>query len=106
VGCDLSRKLGPDDRLVAPIKEAIRSDLPYDRILYALVCGFYFRAKDETGSYHPADLKFYDNFKPDIEYLLTKVCNLNHEKNKELFRKARNYCIKINQQYRPEVTIL
>ncbi len=106
VGCDLSRKLGPDDRLVAPIKEAIRSDLPYDRILYALVCGFYFMAKDETGSYHPADLKFYDNFKPDIEYLLTKVCNFNPEKNRELFQKARNYCIEINRQYRHEVTIL
>jgi mannitol-1-phosphate 5-dehydrogenase len=105
VGCDLIRKLGPDDRLVAPITEAIRSDLPCDRILYALVCGFYFRAKDETGRYHPADLQFYDNLKPDIIYLLTKICNFDPEKNKNLFLKAREYCMEINRQYKPEVSI-
>jgi mannitol-1-phosphate 5-dehydrogenase len=105
VGCDLNRKLGPDDRLVAPIREAIQADLPYDQILYALVCGFYFRAKDESGHYYPADLKFYDNFKPDIKYLLTKVCHLNPLKNKDIFLKARDYCKEINKQYKPEVLI-
>lgn len=105
LGCDLMRKLGPEDRLVAPITEAIRSGLPYDKILYVLVCGFYFRAKDETGHYHPADLKFYNNFIPDIEYLLTKICNFDPLKNKELFQKAGNLCLEINRQYKPEVSI-
>jgi mannitol-1-phosphate 5-dehydrogenase len=106
VGCDLNRKLGPDDRLIAPIMEAILTDLNYNKILYALVCGFYFRAKDETGHYYTADLKFYNNFKPDIEYLLTMVCQFDPLRNNELYRKARIYCKVINKQYKPEVSIL
>ena len=105
LGCDLNRKLGPDDRLVAPLLEAIRADLPCDKILYALVCGFYFRATDETGHYHPADLKFYDNFKPDTGYLLTRVCHFDPIKNRELFQKAMVYSREINEKYKPEVTI-
>jgi mannitol-1-phosphate 5-dehydrogenase len=105
VGCDLIRKLGPDDRLVAPIKQAVRLDLPYDTMLHALICGFYFRAKDDNGKYHPADLKFYDNFKPDIGHLLTTISHLDLLKNKELLQKARDYCREINQLYKPEVTI-
>ena len=105
VGCDLIRKLGPDDRLVAPIKEAIRTDLPHDKILRALVSGFYFRAKDERGRYHPSDLKFYETFKPDIVFLLNEFCNFDPEKNKDLFLKAGKICIEINQRYRPEILI-
>jgi len=105
VGCDLSRKLGPDDRLVAPIKEAIQAGLPYDKILYTLVCGFYFRATDETKHYFSADLKFYDDFKPYIEYLLTNICQFDPEKNKTLFQKALVYSMEINKQYKPRVLI-
>jgi mannitol-1-phosphate 5-dehydrogenase len=105
VGCDLSRKLGPDDRLVAPIKEAIKAGLPYDKILYTLVCGFYFRATDETKHYFSADLKFYDDFKPYIEYLLTNICQFDPEKNKTLFQKALVYSMEINKQYKPRVLI-
>ena len=32
VGCDLMRKLGPDDRLAGAITQAIELNLPYDRI--------------------------------------------------------------------------
>jgi mannitol-1-phosphate 5-dehydrogenase len=32
IGCDLYRKLSPEDRLVAPIKAAIRLNMPYDLI--------------------------------------------------------------------------
>lgn len=105
VGCDLMRKLGPEDRLVAPITKAIRTGLPFDKILYALVCGFYFRAKDESGNFHPSDLKFYNDFKPDIGYLLTRFCGFDPVKNKTLFSKARDFCVEINLHYRPEVNI-
>jgi mannitol-1-phosphate 5-dehydrogenase len=105
VGCDLVRKLAPEDRLVAPITEGRRTGLPYDKILYALVCGFYFRAIDESGKFHPSDLKFYEIFKPDIGYLLTKICGFNEEKDKMLFRQAWEICNEINHRYRPEVII-
>lgn len=105
VGCDLVRKLGPEDRLVAPISEALRTNMPYDKILYALVCGFYFRAKDETSKFHPSDLKFYENFKPDIGYLLTRFCGFDPVRNKNLFSQAREFCNEINQRYKPEVKI-
>ena len=49
VGCDLLRKLGPQDRLAGAIKSALELNLPYEKILYALVCGCHFRAKDEDG---------------------------------------------------------
>ena len=105
VGCDLIRKLGPDDRLVAPIKEAIRSDLPYDRILYALVCGFYFRAKDEAGKYFPADEIFNHIFIPDIEKLLIKICKFDPVKDNQIILKARDFCKEINVRYKPEILI-
>ncbi len=42
VGCDLYRKLSPEDRLVAPLKTAIRFGKPYDRIMEALVAALSF----------------------------------------------------------------
>jgi mannitol-1-phosphate 5-dehydrogenase len=105
VGCDLIRKLGPEDRLVAPITEALLTQLPYDKILFALVCGFYFRAKDESGKFHPSDLKYYEIFKPDIGYLLTRFCGFDPNKNKNLFSQSREFCTQINNRYRPEVII-
>ncbi len=42
VGCDLYRKLSPEDRLVAPLKTAIRYGKPYDRIMEALVAALSF----------------------------------------------------------------
>ena len=47
VGSDLFRKLGPEDRLSGAIRSAISFNTPYDKILFALVCGCHFRAKDE-----------------------------------------------------------
>jgi mannitol-1-phosphate 5-dehydrogenase len=58
VGCDLPRKLGPNDRLVGAIRLAQEMNVPYNKILYALVCGFRFRATDEEGKLFPADAEF------------------------------------------------
>jgi mannitol-1-phosphate 5-dehydrogenase len=49
VGCDLQRKLGAKDRLAGAIHLALEVKLPYDRILFSLICGCYFRATDENG---------------------------------------------------------
>jgi mannitol-1-phosphate 5-dehydrogenase len=45
VGCDLPRKLGPDDRLTGAIKLAIEYEsCPMIKCLKTLVCGCRFRA--------------------------------------------------------------
>jgi mannitol-1-phosphate 5-dehydrogenase len=88
VGCDLTRKLGPEDRLAGAIKAALAFNLPYDNILYALVCGCHFRAKDEDGNLLKEDIKFVKNFNKDIKLILTNVCGFNESANKRLFTEA------------------
>jgi mannitol-1-phosphate 5-dehydrogenase len=76
VGCDLYRKLSPEDRLVAPLKTAIRYGKPYDRIMESLVAALSFRAGDEIGKYFPADERFFQEAENGIEYILDKICKL------------------------------
>ena len=105
VGSDLPRKLGHDDRLVIPIKEGISLDLPVDKLLYVLVSGFYFRARDEQGNMHPNDIEFYNNFIPEINSLLERICKFDPVLHRRLFKKAKEYCSKINQEFNPVVKI-
>jgi len=60
VGCDLYRKLSKNDRLAGAVHLAINEQLPYDKIMEALVAGFHFRATNEKGNMFPSDLKFKD----------------------------------------------
>ena len=76
VGCDLFRKLSPEDRLVAPIKGAISLNKPYDLILNALLTAVSFRAKDEQGKYFPADENFFSEASKGINHILRNVCRL------------------------------
>lgn len=76
VGCDLYRKLGPEDRLAAPVHAAIRMGKPYHLILDAIKAGISFRAKDENGHYFLADILFFEEAKKGERYILEKVCGL------------------------------
>ncbi len=76
VGCDLFRKLGPEDRLVAPIKSAISLNKPYGLILDALTAAISFRAYDENGKYFPADEKFFNESKRGTDHVLRNICGL------------------------------
>ena len=76
VGCDLYRKLSPEDRLVAPIKTAIKLHLPYDYILKALIAGITFRARDEKGMHHPSDELFFVEAEKGVDYILQNICKL------------------------------
>lgn len=76
VGCDLYRKLGPEDRLAAPVHAAIRMGKPYHLILDAINAGISFKAKDENGNYFPADNLFFEEAKKGERYILKKVCGL------------------------------
>ncbi len=73
VGCDLPRKLGPDDRFVGVIRLAISLDMKYDKILEAMAYAFYFKASDENGNRTSQDI-LYDNYlSKGVKYTLQKV---------------------------------
>ena len=105
VGCDLKRKLGQDDRLVHPLREALKAGIPSEKILYALVCGFFFRAKDESGSYHPADAILFARYPEDIAELLKAVSGFNPVGDKTLIAQAHIFCRHINTKFTPEIKL-
>jgi len=76
VGCDLYRKLSPEDRLAAPIKAAISLKMPYDLIYNALVASISFRATNEKGEYLPADLNFFSESLHGVKHILKNICLL------------------------------
>lgn len=79
VGCDLYRKLGPEDRLAGPIHVAIKLGLPYNHILDALKAATNFRAKDENGRYFPADEKYFNlEAEKGLEHILKNICGFNN----------------------------
>jgi mannitol-1-phosphate 5-dehydrogenase len=89
VGCDLKRKLAPEDRLTGAIRLALELDLPYDRILYALVCGCRFRQTDEAGNMFPDDRDFADLYeKRGISWILWKICGFDETIHHDLFSEA------------------
>jgi mannitol-1-phosphate 5-dehydrogenase len=76
VGCDLYRKLGPSDRLIAPIKAAIQLNKPFDLILASLHAALSFRARDEQGKFLPADERFFAELSKGKSHILKHVCKL------------------------------
>ena len=74
VGCDLTRKLGSKDRLAGAIHLALEVKLPYDRILFSLICGCYFRATDENGQMLPGDIEFARILNLGLTEVLTNIC--------------------------------
>lgn len=76
VGCDLYRKLGPDDRLIAPIRAAMQLNLPYNLIMDVVKAAVSFRAKDENGEYLSSDKQFFSESGKGLNHILKKVCNL------------------------------
>lgn len=76
VGCDLYRKLSPEDRLVAPLRAALNLNKPYLLILNAIEAGISFRGKDQNGNYYPSDKIFFEEAKKGNRHILEKVCQL------------------------------
>lgn len=91
VGCDLIRKLGPQDRLAGAIKAALEYNLPYQKILYALVCGCHFMAPDEDGNILVGDLEFAQIYKKGIKSVLTEICGFDEKKHSRLIKLAVEY---------------
>jgi hypothetical protein len=68
------RKLAPEDRIAGAIRLALEFNVPYDRILYAMICGCRFRARDELGQMSRDDLEFSQIYTEGIDAVLTRVC--------------------------------
>jgi len=78
VGCDLKRKLHRNDRILSPLLDGIRFNLPVNKMLKTFVYGLYFRANDENGNMFPNDLEFSNALeKKGISYVLSNICELN-----------------------------
>jgi mannitol-1-phosphate 5-dehydrogenase len=101
VGRDLLRKLGPEDRLVEAIKKGLKHNMNVDKILYALVCGFYFRATDKSGAMFDRDIEFVSKyFNNSIEYILGNVCGFDKDKHKDTIARCKKYSEEIKALYK------
>jgi mannitol-1-phosphate 5-dehydrogenase len=76
VGCDLYRKLGPEDRLAAPVHAARRMNKPSGLIVDAIVAAISFRATDENGRFHPADGSFFEEAEKGADHIMENICKL------------------------------
>ena len=73
VGCDLYRKLGPEDRFVAPVTAAIKLNKPFDLILQAMLAGISFRATDESGEFFSRDKQFFRESENGVKHILNTI---------------------------------
>ena len=88
VGCDIIRKLGPEDRLAGAIRLALSLNMPYNQILKAVIAGCHFRAKDEKGFMHPSDIRFIKIYEDGIANVLKTVCKFDEIKHSKIFHEA------------------
>ena len=101
VGRDLIRKLGPEDRLVGAIKMGLVHNMDVDKILYALICGFYFRAVDGSGDMFDRDIEFVEKyFKNGIEYILVNICGFTRDRHRHITGKCKKYSEEIKVLYK------
>ncbi len=84
VGCDLFRKLGPEDRFTSPISAAIRINKPFDLILKAMTAGLSFRATNEQGKFFPPDKKFFDEADKGIIHILSNISGFSDHELKQI----------------------
>lgn len=84
-GCNLTEKLGREDRLMAPIEQAIALGKAYDLILEAWIRGCFFSAKDENGRNCPENRRFKQKYNEDPLKILSEHCNFDPQQDHEIF---------------------
>jgi len=88
VGCDLTRKLSPEDRIVPLLRIARNNNLPYRRILKSLLAGILFPAKDAHGNMIESDRIFIEHYNHDVEKILQYHCKFDISAEKSLYQEA------------------
>ena len=99
VGCDLSRKLSAQDRLAGAIHLGVELNLPYDKILFALICGCHFRATDEEGNMLSGDIEFRTMYYKGIKIVLTEICGFSETTGQKIIDTAQEMDKKIKKGY-------
>ena len=84
VGCDLFRKLGPEDRIVGALRMAQRLNKPFDLILSVIVYACRFRATDDEGRMTAGDERFAKLYEKNIRSILIEVSGFDEENDREL----------------------
>ncbi len=92
VGCDLSRKLNSDDRLMLPILEGFKKGVNYSLILESWVKACYFSAKDEKGLLFSEDKKFKERFGENPPKILEKHCKLDRIVYAKIYSEVEQIC--------------
>jgi len=99
VGMDLNRKLGRNDRLAGAVHHGFTYGMAYDKILFALICGMYFRAVDEHGKLFPADVRFSRTLKTrGYKYILENLCGFDPTIHSNVYILSENYNIEVITQ--------
>ena len=101
VGMDLYRKLGREDRLAGAIHHGIDYDMPYNKILFAMICGTHFYATDEYGQPFPEDDHFARTLKvKGLDFILQNVCGFDPIEHPNVFILSENYNIEVNTRFK------
>lgn len=85
VGLDVKRKLGKNDRLNGAIHLARQYQMPYDHILYAAVCGTYFKATDAHGKLNPNDQEFFREYNHDLHRIFSEIAGYDLKQDQDIF---------------------
>ncbi len=96
VGRDLPRKLGPDDRFIVPMLNAVKLGCDFNLILEAWTRGCYFNAVNEDGRMFQEDRKFKEKFTEDPVKILTSHCKLKPGKDREIFARLQVLLEEVN----------
>ena len=95
VGCDLSRKLNSDDRLLVPVLTAITKQKDYNLILEAWVNGCFFEATDGEGKSTQIDIDFRNKYATKPLLILSRHCKLDIAEYPMLFEGVDQILIKM-----------
>ena len=88
VGCDLTRKLSPEDRIVPLLLIAGSKNLPHQRIIKALLAGILFPAIDAQGNMIESDRLFIEHYNRNAEKILRDHCKIDILLDKSIYREA------------------
>lgn len=94
VGCDLYRKLQPDDRLMTPFHTGFTHSMDIRIIGKTIAYAMFFRATDYQGQMHPTDKQFVRELKEKgTSHILKQVCGANPQELSFLLEEINNLSI-------------